>query len=569
MRQGGTPQTVSTFAAVDLWASVSTAALPSALVDSIERSDWSQARVELQSQLDSLNTDGIHGRSLLQLARRLPLGIDPVFDRYRASVAIDYGDWDDLRRCMAAAPIGAGELEMARSTFLSAVSEEPKVATTSPLEALFLPDELLISSRMGWLRQWARRLPSMDATGRFSRPDIPAGRHFRVRQLHHAALLAAAESHAGSLETAAALGHEAMRLGDEGEPLRDIASDIRSATLVAMGEGAPTSSLKLFERTGTAQGLSPLGTFQWIHYLSPFLPLFGDGAVRVSAEMLQRIASRFGSPKMQLIAEAWVVAAQVLEQSGERTDLRALLSSTRRAGVGLRVLPELLNAFVSRRYSGFQESERLARQAGMVWAQVVALIWMTALDPSPRASRNLLRLLTATGWRRPVFVPDTVVADAVVGMVASGVRGQAIVELALAGKSVTIAADIAMAHASDQRLPSTIRAAAIEALGKIGTSHSRRLMEQLARGGDDTGAAAKAMLAPPSRAVGLTDREAEVIDLVGRGMTNREIAARLSLSHHTVARHLSNARDKLGAVNRADAAVRLGRLNLEQRTVRR
>src|SRR5687767_9797622 len=216
MRQGGTPLTVSTFAAVDLWALVSTAALPSALVDSIERSDWSQARVELQSQLDSLNTDGIHGRSLLQLARRLPLGIDPVFDRYRASVAIDYGDWDDLRRCMAAAPIGAGELEMARSTFLSAVSEEPKVATTSPLEALFLPDELLISSRMGWLRQWARRLPSMDATGRFSRPDIPAGRHFRVRQLHHAALLAAAESHAGSLETAAALGHEAMRPATKG-----------------------------------------------------------------------------------------------------------------------------------------------------------------------------------------------------------------------------------------------------------------------------------------------------------------------------------------------------------------
>jgi len=564
MRQGGARSAVSTFADIDLWAAVPTAALPHGLVNSIESSDWAQARIELQSQLDSLNTDGIHGRSLLQLARRLPLGIDPVFDRYRASVAIDYGDWDDLRRCMAAAPIGAGELEMARSTFLGAVSETPKVAITSPLDALFLPDELLISSRMGWLRQWARRLPSMDATGRFSRPDVPVGRHFRVRQLHHAALLAAAESHAGSLETAAALGHEAMRLGDEGEPLRDIASDIRSATLVAMGEGAAASSLKLFERTATPQGLSPLGTFQWIYYLSPFLPLFGEGVVGASAGLMQRIATRFGSPKMQLIAEAWLVAAQVLSDGAARTDLRALLASTRRAGVGLRVLPELLNSVATRRYSGFQESERLARQAGMVWAQVAALIWMNALDPSPKVSRSLLRLLTASGWRRPVLVPDAVVADAVVGMVASGVRGQAIVELALATTSVTIAAEIAITHASDSRLPSKMRAAAVEALATLGTSHSRRLMLQLARVDDETGAVVKALLSPTPRVAGLTDREAEVIDLVGQGMTNREIAARLSLSHHTVARHLSNARDKLGAVNRADAAVRLGRLTSER-----
>ena len=43
-------------------------------------------------------------------------------------------------------------------------------------------------------------------------------------------------------------------------------------------------------------------------------------------------------------------------------------------------------------------------------------------------------------------------------------------------------------------------------------------------------------------------------------MTNRAIADTLDLSPHTVARHISNARDKLGASNRADAAVRLGRM---------
>lgn len=547
---------------LDLWAPVSTDALPPALVEAIENADWPAARRELQSVFDSLNTDGVHGRSLLQLARLLPLGIDPVFDRYRASVAIDYGDWDDLRRCMSAAPIGATELEMARLTFLGSVSDKPRMVTTSPLDALFLADELLISSRMGWLRQWARRLPSMDAAQRFSRPDVPAGRHFRIRQLHHAALLAAAEAHAGSLDMAAALGHEATRLGDQGEPLRDIADDIRSVALVAMGESEAPPSLKLFERTRTPQGLSPLGTFQWIHYVSPFLVLCEEGVLDASASLMQHIATRFGSPKMQLIAEAWVVAAQILTvgRASRRTDLPALLSGARRADVGLRVLPELLNAFVAQRYSGFHETERLARQAGMVWAQVAALAWMSALDPSPRTSRSLLRLLSASGWRRPVFVPDAVLADAVVGMVSTGARGQPLIELALGTTRVTTATEIAMTHATDAVLPIRTRTAAVEALSRIGTSHSRRLMEQAARLTDEVGQFARTLASRAPRATGLTDREAEVLDLVGRGMTNREIADQLSLSHHTIARHLANARDKLGATNRAHAAVRLGQV---------
>ena len=556
---------VSTFGTVDLWAPVSTDALPQSLVDAVHNEDWSRVRVELGPTLDSLNTDGVYGRSLLQLARRLPIGIDPVFDRYRASVAIDYGDWDDLRRCMSAAPIGASELEMARTTFLGSVSDAPRVATTSPVEALFLPDELLISSRMGWLRQWARRLPSMDAIQRFSRPDVPAGRQFRIRQLHHAALLAAAEAHAGSLQTAAALGHEAMRLGDDGEPLRDIAADIRSVALLAMGERAAPASLRLFERTGTPQGLSPLGTFQWILYLSPFLPLWNEDAVLASASLMQRIASKFGSPKMQLIAETWIVAAQVLgRRDDRRTDLPALFSSTRRAAVGLRVLPELLNAIVGRRYSSFHEAERLARQAGMVWAQVAAITWMNAIDPTPRTSRSLLRLLTASGWRRPVFVPDAILADAVVGVVGSGVRGQPILELALATTSAAITSDIAMTHATDAELATGVRIAAIEALSKIGTSYSRGLIERAARLSGEVGTFARSLAVRAPRIGGLTEREAEVLDLVGRGMTNREIGQQLALSHHTVARHLANARDKLGAVNRADAAVRLGRLSAER-----
>jgi DNA-binding CsgD family transcriptional regulator len=49
---------------------------------------------------------------------------------------------------------------------------------------------------------------------------------------------------------------------------------------------------------------------------------------------------------------------------------------------------------------------------------------------------------------------------------------------------------------------------------------------------------------------GLTDRELEVLSLVASGETNRQIAAALSISEHTVARHLSNIFDKLGLSSR-------------------
>jgi DNA-binding CsgD family transcriptional regulator len=60
---------------------------------------------------------------------------------------------------------------------------------------------------------------------------------------------------------------------------------------------------------------------------------------------------------------------------------------------------------------------------------------------------------------------------------------------------------------------------------------------------------------------GLTRREAEVLALVSEGRTNKEIAAQLVLSVHTVERHIQNVYRKIGVRNRADAsayAVRAG-----------
>ena len=54
---------------------------------------------------------------------------------------------------------------------------------------------------------------------------------------------------------------------------------------------------------------------------------------------------------------------------------------------------------------------------------------------------------------------------------------------------------------------------------------------------------------------GLTAREVEVLALVAKGRTNREISAALVISEHTVARHLQNVFAKLGVSSRTAASA--------------
>jgi two-component system response regulator DesR len=60
----------------------------------------------------------------------------------------------------------------------------------------------------------------------------------------------------------------------------------------------------------------------------------------------------------------------------------------------------------------------------------------------------------------------------------------------------------------------------------------------------------------------LTEREREVLDMIAAGATNREIAARLYLSPHTVKDHTSALYRKMKARNRAEAILRAQRLGL-------
>jgi DNA-binding CsgD family transcriptional regulator len=53
----------------------------------------------------------------------------------------------------------------------------------------------------------------------------------------------------------------------------------------------------------------------------------------------------------------------------------------------------------------------------------------------------------------------------------------------------------------------------------------------------------------------LSPREQEVVEMAALGLTNGEIATRLSVTPHAVKFHLSRIYRKLGVANRTEAAV--------------
>ena len=81
----------------------------------------------------------------------------------------------------------------------------------------------------------------------------------------------------------------------------------------------------------------------------------------------------------------------------------------------------------------------------------------------------------------------------------------------------------------------------------LAPSITRRLIEQFAR---------QRPVAPGTdRLAGLTERELEVLRLMARGLSNAEIAGRLSLGESTVKTHVGHILDKLGLRDRVQAVI--------------
>ncbi|MGW6907023.1 response regulator [Streptomyces sp. NPDC054940] len=78
-------------------------------------------------------------------------------------------------------------------------------------------------------------------------------------------------------------------------------------------------------------------------------------------------------------------------------------------------------------------------------------------------------------------------------------------------------------------------------------SATTKLMERLRHGREQE--------EEPDALPGLTDREREILALIGEGLTNRQIGQRLFLAEKTVKNHISRLLAKLGVERRIQAAV--------------
>ena len=109
-----------------------------------------------------------------------------------------------------------------------------------------------------------------------------------------------------------------------------------------------------------------------------------------------------------------------------------------------------------------------------------------------------------------------------------------------------------MAGASGFVLKQVLGNDLISAVRRVGAGESlldakttETLMKRIRQGKDASGGAL----------AGLTDQERAVFDLVGEGLTNRQIASRLFLAEKTVKNYVSHILAKLGMQRRTQAAV--------------
>jgi DNA-binding CsgD family transcriptional regulator len=191
------------------------------------------------------------------------------------------------------------------------------------------------------------------------------------------------------------------------------------------------------------------------------------------------------------------------------------------------------------------------RRARLLMAQVdVAL---AAHDPeTARAARDALALIAADSGR-PALAAAAASADAALRL-AEGDVSTALESSRRAGsiwQELKLPYEAAFAHLT---YGLALRASGDE---EDARSELRAALATFERLGASPDARRVADLLGVGRGLprGLSEREAEVLRLLATGKTNREIAAALVISEHTVARHLQNMFVKLGVSSRSAATA--------------
>ena len=126
---------------------------------------------------------------------------------------------------------------------------------------------------------------------------------------------------------------------------------------------------------------------------------------------------------------------------------------------------------------------------------------------------------------------------------------------------------LALGHPYEQALALSLgdEAAQREALDiwdRLGAGPAATRLRRLMRSGGATSVPRGPIADTRSNPAGLTRRQAHVLELVGEGMTNAEIAARLCISGKTAEHHVSAIMARLGATSRREAVAAARKLGV-------
>ncbi len=235
------------------------------------------------------------------------------------------------------------------------------------------------------------------------------------------------------------------------------------------------------------------------------------------------------------------------------SDLKCRFTRSHSAGVS-----SLASAAAKRMGLG-AELERTLARAGLVHdvgrVATTAAIWDKAA-PLTDTEREKIRLHSYVGERVLARSP-ALAAVAELATVAherldgAGYHRRLPASACTAAARVLAAADVyhAMREPRPQRaaLDADRAAAELGAMAKRGELCPDAVAAVLGAAGHE--------VRSPERPSGLTDREVEVLRLVARGLTNKEIASTLDISTKTAGHHVQHVLEKLGVTTRAAATM--------------
>lgn len=189
-------------------------------------------------------------------------------------------------------------------------------------------------------------------------------------------------------------------------------------------------------------------------------------------------------------------------------------------------------------------------RAGLLPASVEIMLATGALDDAADACRDLAAI--ASDYESEMLTALHAQARGAVEL-ATGDAGAALVSLRRAARLWQELEAPYEAARSRVLVGRACRALGDEDAFALELDAARTVFEELAAAPDVASVDAFARVAGDAH--GLTDRELEVLRLVASGKSNKEIAAALVISDHTVARHVQNIFKKLGVASRTAAGA--------------